>query len=155
MSEFQLEILRVGATTVVATGLLLWSVTTVRYRITSKYLLVLWLGLPVRWISLTQIKRVGNKPVLWAERWPNVFFERGRVLVIRRHRGLFRNFLITPKYPFEFKTSLEQARAAALGLTPGRPTGAGSASEPSPADGPNPKPFRPTGTPERKTQDAA
>jgi hypothetical protein len=50
----------------------------------------------------------------WTERWPNVLFDNRRTLVIRLRRGLIRNVLITPPYPFEFKATLEQARDAAL-----------------------------------------
>lgn len=114
MSQFQLQILLMGLGILGTAGLLLWSVTSIRYQITPRYLRVTWLGVPVRWIRLADIKHIGNKPVAWAERWPNVLFDSRRTLVLRRRRGLFRSFLITPKYPFEFKMTLEQARNTVL-----------------------------------------
>src|SRR5262245_25798340 len=110
MSDFQTQILLVGLVVFAATGLLLWSVTSIRYQITTTHLKVTWMGVPVRWLRLEDIKHVRARPVTWAERWPNVLFDNGRTLIIRRHRGLVRNFLITPKYPYEFKATLEQAR---------------------------------------------
>jgi hypothetical protein len=109
MSPFQLQILLIGLGVFAVAALLLWSVTTVRYQITPRHLRVSWLGVPVRWIRLADIKHVAQKSAIWAERWPNVLFETRRTLVIRRRRGLLKSFLITPKYPFEFKATLEQA----------------------------------------------
>jgi hypothetical protein len=123
MSDFQREILFVSVGVLVLTGLLLYSVTRIRYRITGRHLQVTWLGLPIRRIGLADIKRVTHKPVVWAERWPNVLLGSRRVLVIRRRSGLWRNFLITPEYPFEFKAALEQARDLAQGK-PSGPLGA-------------------------------
>lgn len=114
MSEFQRQLLLVSLTIFALTGFLIWSVTTIRYHITATKLKVTWLGLPVRWIPLATIKHIGTRPEWWTERWPNVLFDNGRILVIRRRSGLFKNFLITPKYPFQFKASLEQARESVL-----------------------------------------
>jgi hypothetical protein len=122
MSDFQRQLLLVSLSVFAATGFLIWSVTTIRYHITATKLKVTWLGLPVRWIPLETIKHIGTRPELWTERWPNVLFDNGRTLVIRRRNGLFRSFLITPKYPFQFKASLEQARESVL-HGPGRKLG--------------------------------
>jgi hypothetical protein len=139
MSQFQLQILLVGLGVVSTVALALWSATSVRYQITPRHLRVTWLGVPVRWICLTDIKHVSHisqKSVIWAERWPNVLLENRRTLIIRRRRGFLKNFVITPKYPFEFKATLEQAVLAQKGAspvtlpvvpdpTPGSPTGRG------------------------------
>jgi len=109
MNGFLIQILLFTAGIFVAAGLLLWSATTIRYRVTDRHLRISWLGIPMRWVRLENIKRVGNRPVLWAERWPSTLFDSRRMLVIRRRRGLFRNLVITPQYPFEFKAALERA----------------------------------------------
>jgi hypothetical protein len=136
MSDFQRQLCLVSLGVFAATGLLTWSITSIRYRITAKRLLVTWLGLPVRWIRLENIKHIGTRPGFWTERWPNVLFENGRTLVIRRKRGLVRSLLITPKYPFEFKASLELARETAL-------RSAGHTDHPQPPSQPVAPPKRP------------
>ena len=110
MSSFQIQILVSFLSVLGSAVFLAFSVTTVRYQITARHLRVSWFGLPVRWVALEDIRHIGTRPVAWAERWPNVLFNSGRTLMIRRRRGLCKNFLITPPYPYEFKTSLEQAR---------------------------------------------
>jgi hypothetical protein len=97
-----------------AGGLLLFSTRTVRYVLTDTHLEVFWLRWRVRQFPLTELKFVGNRPVFWAERWPNAPFNTGRVLVFRRRRGRFRNLVLTPKLPFEFRAEFEKARRAAL-----------------------------------------
>ena len=115
MNGFELNLLLAVLGILVTVGSLLLSALTFRYRVTPTHLQIFWLGLPVRRLRLEDIKRIGTRPVLWAERWPNSW-DRGRVLVIRRHTGWFRNFLITPNFPFEFLNTLEQARKALEGL---------------------------------------
>jgi hypothetical protein len=110
MSSFQLQILVMSLGILGSFIFLVYSVTTVRYQITPRHLRVSWMGMPVRWVRLDDIRHVGTRPVAWAERWPNVLFGSRRTLVIRRRRGFCKNLLITPSYPYEFKTSLEQAR---------------------------------------------
>jgi hypothetical protein len=114
MSEFQQYILQVALGLLVTTAFLVWSVTTIRYRVTPTKLKITWLGLLVRWIRLDNIKHISTRADFWTERWPNVLFATGRTLVIRRRRGIWRSCLITPKYPFEFKATLEQARDTLL-----------------------------------------
>ena len=114
MSEFQRQLFLISLGVFAATGFLTWSVTTIRYHITGTHLKVRWLGLSVRWIPLGNIKHIGTRPEFWSERWPNVLFDTGRTLVIHRYDGLFKTFLITPKYPFQFKASLELARESVV-----------------------------------------
>jgi len=114
MSDFQRQLLYVSLVVIGASIFLTWSITTIRYHITATRLKVTWLGLPVRWIRLDSIKHIGIRPVFWAERWPNVLSDKGRILAIRRRAGLFKTLLITPKHPFQFKASLEQARGNVL-----------------------------------------
>jgi len=109
MNGFELKLLLTVLGVFVTAGLLLLSALTFRYRVTPAHLQIFWLGLPVRQLRLEDIKRIGTRPVFWAERWPNSW-DRGRMLVIRRHTGWFRNFVITPNFPFEFLNTLERAR---------------------------------------------
>ena len=110
-----MQALVIAAGVVALAGLFLLSALSIRYHLTDTHLKVTWLGLPVRRLRLEDIKRVGARPVLWAERWPNSW-DRGRLLVVRRRTGWVRNFVITPEHPFEFRRRLEQACRARLGL---------------------------------------
>ena len=114
MNGFLIQVLVVVLVALFSAGLLFWSAMSIRYRISATHLQVTLFGVPVRSVRLRDIKHIGHRPVFWAERWPSTLFESRRMLVIRRRRGLFRNLVITPQYPFEFKASLEQARNAAL-----------------------------------------
>ncbi len=90
--------------------LLILSKATIRYRVTPHYLRISWLGLPVRWVRLKNIRQVLTQRVPWAERWSNSFKPSNRYLLIRKHSGLFRNLVITPKNHMVFKADLERAR---------------------------------------------
>jgi hypothetical protein len=130
MNGFLIQILLFTLGIFAAAGLLLWSAATIRYRVTEQYLRISWLGVPLRWVRLANIKHVGNRPVFWAERWPSALFDSRRMLVIRRRRGLFRNLVITPQYPFEFKAALERASKAQTGKPiPAPPSTTGNPSE--------------------------
>jgi hypothetical protein len=95
---------------VVATFLvLLWLPTAVNYRITAKHLKITFLGIPVRRIRLTNIEHVSKHHVRWAEQWWNTWRPFRRRLLIRRHKGLVKNIVITPQYRYEFKSELERA----------------------------------------------
>lgn len=123
MNGFLIQILLITFGIFAAAGLLLWSATTIRYRVTEHHLRISWLGVPMRWVRLSNIKHVSNRPVFWAERWPSALFDSRRMLVIRRRRGIFKNLVITPQYPFEFKAALEKAsRAQSLKPTAATPT---------------------------------
>jgi hypothetical protein len=113
MNGLHLQIILTVAVVLASAGLLLCSAFTIGYHITPTHLKITWLGLPVRRIRLDDIKRIGTRPVIWAERWPNTLRNNGRLLVIRRRSGWLRSLVITPEYPFEFRNELEQARKAA------------------------------------------
>jgi hypothetical protein len=91
-------------------GMILWSITTIRYHIDPACLRITWMGLPVRRIPLHEIKSIGHRSVFWAERWYNTLRGGHRLLVIRRSQGFFRTILITPKNYLVFKAELERAR---------------------------------------------
>ncbi len=101
--------------------LLILSKATIRYRVTRRFLRISWLGLPVRWVRLKNIRQILTQRVSWAERWVNSFKPSNRYLLIRKHSGLFKNLVITPKNHMVFKADLERARSQLA--SPGIPTG--------------------------------
>jgi hypothetical protein len=110
MNSKWLEILLVLLGLFGSVGFVLWSITTIRYHITPRSLKVTYLGLPVRWIRLANIKSVTTKRIFWAERWYNTLSVGNRFLVIRRGRGLFKHLIISPKNPMVFRADLIRAR---------------------------------------------
>ena len=79
--------------------------------------------LPVRWLRLENIKYVGTAHVFFTEKWPNAWFpSHHRYLVIRKRRGLIKNFTITPRHRYVVKGEIDRAREA-LGLENTRPPG--------------------------------
>jgi hypothetical protein len=90
------------------------AIWAVNYRITPRCLVVTWLGIPVRWVRLENIHSIGTTPCFWAERWPCVLSPMGRYLVIRKHHGLFKNMVVTPRNPFVFRAEVYRARDAIL-----------------------------------------
>jgi hypothetical protein len=95
-------------------ALLASMVLAVSYQITPRYLLIRWLGIPIRWVRLRKIRSVGTTPIFWAERWPNALSAQGRYLVVRKDGWLFKNLVITPKTPFVFRAELYRARDALM-----------------------------------------
>ncbi len=90
--------------------LLAWAVTFIQYRITPRSLKVVWMGIPLRRVLLTNIESVSKRPGPGrTENWWNTFKPNHRILIIRRRRGLFRNFAITPTNRYVFRADLENA----------------------------------------------
>jgi hypothetical protein len=89
--------------------------TSIQYRITSKYLVVYCLGLPVRRLALKDMISVSKRRRFRAELWVSTFRFKHRKLVIRRDRGLFREIVITPAYRYAFRNQLETAVETASG----------------------------------------
>jgi hypothetical protein len=89
--------------------------TSIQYRITSKYLVVYCLGLPVRRFALKDMISVSKRRRFLAELWVSTFRFKHRKLVIRRDRGLFREIVITPAYRYAFRNQLETAVETASG----------------------------------------
>jgi hypothetical protein len=81
----------------------------IRYRITSRWLLITLLGVPLRWVSLKNIRFITDHCKEAAEPWPNTHNPKTRTLIIRKRHGLFRYLLITPHKRFVFKAELEKA----------------------------------------------
>src|SRR6266566_511520 len=90
-------------------GLVILLALRLRYRITERHLKVTLFGVCLRRIHLSDIERVSKRPVNRAEKWHNTLRPAHRVLVIRRRHGWFRDFVITPKNRYVFKSELEQA----------------------------------------------
>lgn len=91
--------------------LLFLSVVTVRYRITDHWLVIFWLGMPVRWLRLKNIKQITVQRRFWVERWFNSLRPGNRYLLIEKNFGLiFRHLAITPRNHLIFKAELAAAR---------------------------------------------
>ena len=118
MTTSTLQVLLVAAGVLALALALLWSVTTIQYYITPRFLKITWMGIPIRWVRLTSIRQLTPKSALWAERWCNTFRPANRLLAVHRRRGLFKTLLISPRNPYVFRADLYRARDAMLG-TPG------------------------------------
>jgi hypothetical protein len=89
--------------------LLTLSIYTIRYRVMRQFLMITWLGLPVRLLRLRNIAHVGFNYVPWAEMWVNTLRVGNRRLVIHKRFGLlFRHVVITPRHHFVFKGELDR-----------------------------------------------
>jgi len=84
-------------------------VPTIRYRLTKSRLVISLLGVPVRWVSLKNIRYITDFTKDFAEPWPNTHNSLGRQLYIRKRHGLFHTLLITPQKRFVFKAEIERA----------------------------------------------
>jgi len=82
-----------------------------RYVLTGRHLKVTLFGLCLRRIRLADIDSVSKRRAHRAEKWCNTLKPAHRILVIRRRRGWFKDFIITPKNRYVFKAELEQALA--------------------------------------------
>ena len=90
--------------------LFVWLVTRIRYRIGSRHVKVLLFGVCLRRVALANIESISKRRGDgWAENWWSTLHPKHRMLVLRRRRGLFRNFVVTPKNRYIFKTDLERA----------------------------------------------
>ncbi|GEM_PF-2392969 len=89
--------------------LVLLIVPTIRYRVAKRRLVITALGVPVRWVSLKNIRYLTDHSKGVAESWPNCFSSIGRGLYVRKRRGLFRWLMITPDKRFVFKAEVEKA----------------------------------------------
>ena len=100
---------------VASAGLLGILASRLRYVLTERHLKVTLFGLRVRRIRLTDIDSVSKRQTRWAEKWFNTLKPAHRMLVIRRRRGWLKEFIITPKNRYVFKTELEQVLAKLKG----------------------------------------
>jgi hypothetical protein len=100
------------AMALVATVCLALSIVTIRYRVTTRSVVITWLGLPLRWIRLTNIQGITFHRVFWAEKWFNTFSPGNRYLVIHKNFGIvFKSLVITPRNHMVFRADIDRARA--------------------------------------------
>ena len=92
-------------------GLLGALASQLRYVLTERHLKITLFGLCLRRIRLADIDSVSKRQAHRAEKWYNTLKPSHRILVIRRRRGWFKDFIITPKNRYVFKAELEQALA--------------------------------------------
>ncbi len=131
----------------VARGLM----TRIRYRVGSRHVKVLLFGLCIRRVALKNIESVSKRPGEgWAERWCCTLRPKHRMLVIRKKRGVFKNFIITPKNRYVFRSNIERAlRRAGLATDDSRDESLDSDSS-MPSDSAEPEPAQaPTGDQDR------
>ena len=88
-----------------------WLPRQLDYRITNQHLEVTFFGLPIRRVKLANIVHVSKRHSIWAENWWNTWRPFRRRILVRRRKGLIKNFVITPKYRYRFKAELERALA--------------------------------------------
>jgi hypothetical protein len=87
-----------------------WLQTKIQYRIGSKHLKISCLGVTLRKIELTDIKRVSKrKMVRVAEYWYSTTKPKHRLLTIQRHTGLRKFVVISPKNRYVFMSDLKNA----------------------------------------------
>ena len=106
-----MKLIAFGAMGLIAfTTLVLWLMTKIRYRISSRYLKITCLGLTVRRINLLDIKRISKRrPSRAAEYWYSTLDPKHRILAIQRHRGLRKFVVISPRNRYIFLADLQNA----------------------------------------------
>jgi hypothetical protein len=102
----------------------LWFRAQIGYEIGRAEFSIRLLGLPVRRIPFTDIRRVGTPKRegnwLATESWTNSWDVSHRGLVIHRQSGWRRRLLITPTHRYAFRHQLRTAVAQATGGEAGR-----------------------------------
>ncbi|MBI2928699.1 MAG: hypothetical protein HYY24_23805 [Verrucomicrobia bacterium] len=88
---------------------LCWLTRRFRYEITAEALEVRLFGHCVRRLALIDIRAISKRRVSWCEQWWNTNRPQGRILVLHRHTGFFKHFVVTPRKRYVFKTHLERA----------------------------------------------
>ena len=67
-------------------------------------------GIRLRRVALDNIETVSKRRGDgWTEHWWSTLRPKHRILVLRRRRGLFLNFAVTPKNRYVFKADVERA----------------------------------------------
>jgi hypothetical protein len=99
-------------------GFIVWFRTQFDYRLTERHLEVILWGISVRRIALKDVEYVTKRHSFFAENWWNTWRPARRRLLVRRRRGLLRNFVVTPRKRYAFKAQLDQAIQRAGGGSP-------------------------------------
>jgi hypothetical protein len=90
-------------------GFLCWLTTRFRYQISEVAVEVTLFGVVVRRVRLLDIRAISKRRPFWSEHWWNTHRPYGRFLVLHRHTGFFKHFIITPRKRYVFKAHLERA----------------------------------------------
>ncbi|MHB8519919.1 MAG: hypothetical protein ACYDH9_04090 [Limisphaerales bacterium] len=114
-------------------GLMFWLRTRIHYRVTDRHVKVVLLGVTLRRVALTDIVCITKRRSGWAENWWSTWRPFRRTLIVRRRSGCRKDFVITPRYRYEFKAELERAVERAH---------AARAAKADPATGVNPRTVR-------------
>jgi hypothetical protein len=90
--------------------LCLWMITKISYRIGESHLKISCLGVAVRRVALTDIKRISKRrPSRLCEVWYNTFHPNHRILAIQRYRGIRKWIVISPPNRYIFLQDLQRA----------------------------------------------
>jgi hypothetical protein len=90
--------------------LILWMTTRLQYYVGNQNLRILFFGLTLRKIPLTDIKRISKRrPSRPAEYWYNTLQPSHRLLAIQRNSGLRKFIVISPRNRYIFLTELQNA----------------------------------------------
>ena len=117
---------------IVVCGVLILFSTRLRYSIRRRHFRVTLFGVCLRRVALRNIESVSKRRSGWVEKWFNTLQPSHRVLYLRRRRGLFRDFGITPRNRYAFRVELEKAIAGAQSKEPAGPPQTGeSAADPT------------------------
>ncbi len=88
----------------------IWLTSKIHYRIGSKHLKIACLGVVLRKIEFTDIKRISKrKPSRLSENWASTFKPAHRLLAIQRLSGFRRFVIITPRNRYIFLADLQNA----------------------------------------------
>lgn len=87
-----------------------WLQSRIQYRIGSKHLKISCLGVTLRRVDLTDIKRISKrKPPGLAEFWYSTLHPKHRLLAIQRQTGLRKYVVISPRNRYVFMSDLQNA----------------------------------------------
>jgi hypothetical protein len=90
--------------------ILLWMMTRLQYRIGGQHLRILFFGVTLRKIPLSDIKRISKRrPGGTAEYWYNTLKPSHRLLSIQRNSGLRKYIVISPRNRYIFLADLQNA----------------------------------------------
>jgi hypothetical protein len=92
------------------TALWIWLITKIHYRIGSRHLKIVLLGMVIRKIELADIKRISKRrPKGAAENWRSTLKSSHRILTIQRYSGIRKFVVITPRNRYVFLADLQNA----------------------------------------------
>jgi hypothetical protein len=90
------------------TIVIFWAIHLIEFHINSKYITIKLLGICLRKIPLSNIRRVSKQLKGKPEIWRNTLQANHRMLVLYRNNNL-RPIVITPKNRYVFRNKVEEA----------------------------------------------